>query len=625
MLVVSEVITLALKDRHVGTVGQKPSASVTSSSSSSSFSSWLCSDRETESATQPQQTVAPDSALIAGRYSRSDKEKWRAPSDLPTKKPPVRIPANQDNTELIEANKLSLIGRLTNTTVQKPRAVIDFMTQVWNLEGRISGRALGLDKFQISFSSEFELLQVLDKRPYHYKRWMLILQHWEPVVSDQFPSTISFPVRIHGIPLHYWYESTILTIGKELGNCSLKDEKEAKLWVEVNGMEPLTMKMEIELPSGEFTEVEFEYIKIEKHCFTCFSLLHEEIDSTARPRNILPPKERALGITQRIALQRIEAEKKRHDDRRGYRRPDSYRSATGNEQGYPSDYSKRNAGDRSLNPRHEEHSRDRSILSRTARTSAAYHRNQTPSMQYRVVEKSRFSAGSSANLSRHANPQEGHGHTGIIPNVPLDRSETQHSRLEITPSRTIKDRLGVIHTANENSNSGSKEKRPALERLSEPRLIVDSPIRVSPTFESGRLQIPVNNTELVNNDEPGVQEIHGQSTDRPPAMQRLGDNVADTSRGRTIPIDPQSKMAGKRRITKAQARKRSPLQGLNLRKPSLSSTSTRRKLVVDNDKALPCDKAGTSSRRKNGAPSTVFTPGITRGGADFRPLQKSLP
>ena len=215
----------------------------------------------------------------------------QAPQELPPKKPPVRIPANT-NDDLIEANRLTIIGRLTNPLVQKPRAVIDFMAQVWNLEGRVVGRTLGLDKFQIKFETEQELTQVLEKGPYHYKRWMLILQRWEPTVSDQFPSNISFNVRIHGIPLHFWSEQTIRTIGKELGNYSLRDEKDAKIWVEVNGLQPLIMKMEIELPTDDITEVEFEYMKIEKHCFTCFSLLHEEIDCPYRLLNAPSPKEK---------------------------------------------------------------------------------------------------------------------------------------------------------------------------------------------------------------------------------------------------------------------------------------------------------------------------------------------
>ncbi|RID52580.1 hypothetical protein BRARA_G00033, partial [Brassica rapa] len=332
---------------------------------------------------------------MARRYSQAEKGKWQAPPELPAKRPPVRIPDNA-NEDLIEANRLTIIGRLTNPQVQKPiRAVIDFMAQVWNLEGRIVGRALGLDKFQFKFESEYDLLQVLDKGPYHYKRWMLLLQRWEPIVADTFPSKISFNVRIHGIPLHFWSEGTICTIGEQLGKSSIKDEKDARIWVEVNGLEPLIMKMDIELPTDEITEVELEYLKIEKHCFTCFSLFHEEVDCPHRPLNAPPPKERLLGITQSIALQRIEAEKRRHDDRRGYRRPEESRPVSRQYEDNYSQFERNRTKGRDGQTRRDDYGRERSIVSRTARSSSDYLRSKAPSLQYRVVERNRPSSVSS--------------------------------------------------------------------------------------------------------------------------------------------------------------------------------------------------------------------------------------
>lgn len=94
---------------------------------------------------------------------------------------------------------------------------------------------------------------------------------------------------------------------------------------DINGLQPLEMTMDILLPSGETTEVEFEHFIIEKHCFTCFSRFHEDRDFPSRPRNAPIPKDRILGITQRIVFHQIEAEKQRHDDRRGYRRLDNQR------------------------------------------------------------------------------------------------------------------------------------------------------------------------------------------------------------------------------------------------------------------------------------------------------------
>lgn len=544
---------------------------------------------------------------MARRYNRTEKEKCQAPPELPAKRPPVRIPAN-DNVDLIAANKLTIIGRLTNPQIQKPtRAIIDFMAQVWNLEGRIEGRALGLDKFQVKFESEQDLLQVLDKGPYHYKRWMLLLQRWEPTVLELFPSTISFNVKIHGIPLHYWDEKTILTIGADLGKCTIRDEKEAKIWVEVNGLNPLIMKADIELPTSDITEVEFEYIKIEKHCFTCFSLFHEESDCPYRYANLLPPKERLLGIMQRITLQRIEAEKRRHDERRGYRRPDDLRSSTRQSEDRYEHSVRNRASDRRYYDRQENLAREPSILSRTARSNSAYYRNKAPSCEYIVVERNRPSSGSSGPNHDQANRYEGSDLRNSLPRIPERALSTNHNA-EVTPKSTIKDRLGVPAMNKEFSTSGSKERRSALARLSGqgPASPKEHSDRRAPTFESGRLQeveSRVNENENDLMDQEALEEINPEET-RLPASLRLGAAGSEVrSRRGTIPLASQSKVAGKRKVTKPAMGKRiarSPLLGLVQKKTTIArpNSTIRRKLVIERDDVVPCDKAETSKQRK---------------------------
>ena len=148
---------------------------------------------------------------MARRFSRSEKEKWSETPRSPRKRSPIKIPGS-NNEALIADNKLTLIGRVTNPKFQRPRAVVDRMPQVWNLEGRVEGRDLGPELFQFRFESENDLLSVLAKGPYHHKRWMLLIQRWEPIISPTFPSIISFWICIHGIPLHYWTDEALHTI-----------------------------------------------------------------------------------------------------------------------------------------------------------------------------------------------------------------------------------------------------------------------------------------------------------------------------------------------------------------------------------------------------------------------------
>lgn len=62
------------------------------------------------------------------RISRREKGKWIEEDNKQTKKPPVRIPES-DTLALIEENKFTLIGRVTDPAVQNTRALVNFFLQ----------------------------------------------------------------------------------------------------------------------------------------------------------------------------------------------------------------------------------------------------------------------------------------------------------------------------------------------------------------------------------------------------------------------------------------------------------------------------------------------------------------
>ncbi|CAN7116828.1 unnamed protein product, partial [Brassica rapa subsp. narinosa] len=59
---------------------------------------------------------------MAYRLSRVEKGKWSADPSLPVRRPPVKIPI-PNNAALIEEHNLTLIGRVTNPSIQKTRAL----------------------------------------------------------------------------------------------------------------------------------------------------------------------------------------------------------------------------------------------------------------------------------------------------------------------------------------------------------------------------------------------------------------------------------------------------------------------------------------------------------------------
>ncbi|XP_048634028.1 uncharacterized protein LOC125608130 [Brassica napus] len=186
-----------------------------------------------------------------------DKGKWVADSVRQARRPPVKIPA-VDTSARIEEHKLTLIGRVTNPSVQKTRSLVDFFLQHWRVARSITGRALGPHLFQFKFETEQDLQAILSGTPYHFKRWILILQRWEPIVSDFFPALIPFWITIHGIPLHYWSDAAMEAIGDELGPVEDFDVDRGRIRVLVNGLKPLEMFLDISL-AGEIKQVELEY------------------------------------------------------------------------------------------------------------------------------------------------------------------------------------------------------------------------------------------------------------------------------------------------------------------------------------------------------------------------------
>lgn len=450
---------------------------------------------------------------MARRYTRSDKEKWVAKPSPPPKKSPIRIPAS-NNEALIAQNKLTLIGRVTNTRFQRPRAVVDIMPQIWNLEGRVEGSDLGPELFQFRFESEGDLLFVLAEGPYHHKRWMILLQRWESVISPSFPSLISFWVRIHGIPLHYWTDEALESIGKAVGHVSTRDPRAARIRMDVNGLLPLEMKAHIELPSGEITEVEFEYVKIEKHCFTCFSLLHEEEDCPKRAPGDPPAKERKLGITQAMALERIEAGKRRHDENRGYKPPSQRALPVYNERKSASrnDHSA-DVNERNTTSRNEHHSSTyRGSMDYARRPpSSNSHRSEgqrdVPSYRPRRSDDitNRYGLTVSGSYNSHhqrpprdtpvkygPSPLDGRsGNDQVRPNA----SASSHT----PPPVPIRERMEPpAGNSSPLESCKSRERRSALLRLAAPDLRDQLPRRSPISKQSGRLQ----DVEIISGDTP---------------------------------------------------------------------------------------------------------------------------
>ena len=197
-------------------------------------------------------------------------------TQLPPRSARVKVPL-PDNSELLRKHTLTLIGRVTNKTVQKVWSVIPFFTEHWKTEFKPVGSDLGNGLFQFQFELESDLLSVLEQRSYHYARWMIILQRWEPTISPSFPSLIPFWVKVQGLPVHLWTEATIKCIGEDIGLYEKAEitTQTARMRVHIDGLLPLIKESVVEFPNGDEVATTLVYERLDKHCTKCLRLDHE--------------------------------------------------------------------------------------------------------------------------------------------------------------------------------------------------------------------------------------------------------------------------------------------------------------------------------------------------------------
>ena len=188
----------------------------------------------------------------------------------------VKVPL-PDNSDLLRKHSLTLIGRVTNKTAQKVWSLIPFFTEHWKTEFKPVGSDLGNGLFQFQFELESDLLAVLDQRPYHYARWMVILQRWEPTTSPRFPSLIPFWIKVQGLPVHLWTEPTIRCIGGNIGQYEKAEISalSARMRVHIDGLLPLIKSTIVEYPNGDEVSATLVYERLDKHCTKCLRLDHE--------------------------------------------------------------------------------------------------------------------------------------------------------------------------------------------------------------------------------------------------------------------------------------------------------------------------------------------------------------
>ncbi|RID49632.1 hypothetical protein BRARA_H00420 [Brassica rapa] len=203
-----------------------------------------------------------------------------------------------DNSELIKKFSKTLIGRCMNPPAQDMKALITNLPKIWGLENRVTGTDLGLGKFQFAFETEEELEGVLRLQPYHFDFWMLSLARWQPKKTPQFPSEITFWVRVLGVPAEFRTAPTYESVGDAIGRTVMVDVDYARVQVVVDAFKELCFKTTIDFKGGEFYAseealVSLRYEKLFGFCEFCSSLCHKTEKCPLDPKNIKTSPEKS--------------------------------------------------------------------------------------------------------------------------------------------------------------------------------------------------------------------------------------------------------------------------------------------------------------------------------------------
>ncbi|CAD5318106.1 unnamed protein product [Arabidopsis thaliana] len=187
----------------------------------------------------------------------------------------IKIP-HFDNSALIAGYSKTLFGRCMNPRKQEMKTLLFMLPRIWQIEGKVVGADLGLGRFQFDFESEDDIEAVLKMEPLHFDHWMVSLVRWSPSVDPNYPSAITFWIRVLGVPIELWADPTFRFIGEDLGVVKEVDIHGGRVQVTVDGFKPLCFETEVEFGNSAETTMFLQYERLYGFCKRCHSLCHEE-------------------------------------------------------------------------------------------------------------------------------------------------------------------------------------------------------------------------------------------------------------------------------------------------------------------------------------------------------------
>ena len=181
-------------------------------------------------------------------------------------------------------NSLSLVGRLLNPQCQNMAELILEMPRKWRLYDRVRGIALSKDRFQFIFKYEQDMLDVLNKGVHTHNLWPIVLEKWVEYPPADYLKYIMVWVQMRNIPINHYTHKALWSLGDFAGQVEElafdPDKPQIRDYVRVlvnfDVSKPLRRSKKVTIPSGEEIKILYDYERLQKRCYTCQRLTHEQ-------------------------------------------------------------------------------------------------------------------------------------------------------------------------------------------------------------------------------------------------------------------------------------------------------------------------------------------------------------
>ena len=144
--------------------------------------------------------------------------------------------------------------------------------------------ALSKERFQFIFKHEHDLLDILNRGVHTFDNWSIVLERWVEKPPEDHLQYLMVWLQMRNITINHYTPGTISSLGDFAGqvvDVPFDPEKAqykdyVRVLVKFDVSKPLRRSKKLTLPSGEVVNILYDYERLQKRCYTCQRLTHEQ-------------------------------------------------------------------------------------------------------------------------------------------------------------------------------------------------------------------------------------------------------------------------------------------------------------------------------------------------------------